>query len=84
MLNYSSLLSVELFFTHHFATTSQIYGEHNECYDDDDDEYQYDDIDDDSDSDDEFFDDCLNCSGPLWGIDDDTVMDDEDYDDVQL
>jgi hypothetical protein len=51
-------------------------------FDDDDDEYQYDDIDDDSD--DEFFDDCLNCSGPLWGIDDDTVMDDEDYDDVQL
>lgn len=51
-------------------------------FDDDDDEYQYDDIDDDSD--DEFFDDCLNCSGSLWGIDDDTVMDDEDYDDVQL
>ena len=51
-------------------------------FDDDDDEYQYDDIDDDSD--DEFVDDCLNCSGPLWGIDDDTVMDDEDYDDVQL
>ena len=41
-------------------------------------------FDDDDDSDDEFFDDCLNCSGPLWGIDDDTVMDDEDYDDVQL
>lgn len=53
-------------------------------FDDDDDEYQYDDIEDDDDSDDEFFDDCLNCSGPLWGIDDDTVMDDEDYDDVQL
>ena len=51
-------------------------------FDDDDDEYQYDDIDDDSD--DEFFDDRLNCSGPLWGNDDDTVMDDEDYDDVQL
>ena len=51
-------------------------------FDDDDDEYQYDDIDDDSD--DEFFDDCLDCSGLLWGIDDNTVMDDEDYDDVQL
>lgn len=56
-------------------------------FDDDDDEYQYDDIDDDDDSDDEFFEffeGCLDCSGPLWGIDDDTVMDDEDYDDVQL
>ena len=55
-------------------------------FDDDDDEYQYDDIDDDDDSDDEFFEffeGCLDCSGPLWGIDDDTVMDDEDYD-VQL
>lgn len=51
-------------------------------FDDDDDEYQYDDIEDDSD--DGFFDDCLNCSGPLWGIDDDTVMDDEDYNDVQF
>ena len=30
------MLSVELFFTHHFATTSQIYREHNESYDDDD------------------------------------------------
>ena len=41
----------------------------------------------DDDSDDEFFEffeGCLDCSGPLWGIDDDTVMDDEDYDDVQL
>ena len=36
MLNYSSLLSVELFFTHYFATTSQIYREHNESNDDDD------------------------------------------------
>ncbi len=56
-------------------------------FDDDDDEYQYDDIDDDDDSDDEFFEffeGCLDCSGPLWGIDDDAVMDDEDYDDVQL
>lgn len=56
-------------------------------FDDDDDEYQYDDIDNDDDSDDEFFEffeGCLDCSGPLWGIDDDTVMDDEDYDDVQL
>jgi hypothetical protein len=56
-------------------------------FDDDDDEYQYDDIDDDDDSDDEFFEffeGCLDCSGPLWGIDNDTVMDDEDYDDVQL
>lgn len=56
-------------------------------FDDDDDEYQYDDIDDDDDSDDEFFEffeGCLDCSGPLCGIDDDTVMDDEDYDDVQL
>lgn len=56
-------------------------------FDDDDDEYQYDDIDDDDDSDDEFFEffeGCLDCSGPLWGIDDDTVMDDEDYNDVQL
>lgn len=56
-------------------------------FDDDDDEYQYDDIDDDDDSDDEFFEffeGCLDCSGPLWGIDDDTVIDDEDYDDVQL
>ena len=44
-------------------------------------------FDDDDDSDDEFFEffeGCLDCSGPLWGIDDDTVMDDEDYDDVQL
>lgn len=54
-------------------------------FDDDDDEYQYDDIDDDSDDEFfEFFEGCLDCSGPLWGIDDDTVMDDEDYDDVQL
>lgn len=56
-------------------------------FDDDDDEYQYDDIDDDDDSDDEFFEffeGCLDCSGPLWGIDNDTVMDDEDYDNVQL
>ena len=44
-------------------------------------------FDDDDDSDDEFFEffeGCLDCSGPLRGIDDDTVMDDEDYDDVQL
>lgn len=54
-------------------------------FDDDDDEYQYDDIDDDSDDEFfEFFEGCLDCSGPLWGIDDDTVMDDEDYDNVQL
>lgn len=54
-------------------------------FDDDDDEYQYDDIDDDSDDEFfEFFEGCLDCPGPLWGIDDDTVMDDEDYDDVQL
>lgn len=56
-------------------------------FDDDDDEYQYDDIDDDDDSDDEFFEffeGCLDCSSPLWGIDDDAVIDDEDYDDVQL
>lgn len=54
-------------------------------FDDDDDEYQYDDIDDDSDDEFfEFFEGCLDCSGPLWGVDDDTVMDDEDYDDVQL
>ena len=54
-------------------------------FDDDDDEYQYDDIDDDSDDEFfEFFEGCLDCSGPLWGIDDDTAMDDEDYDDVQL
>lgn len=50
--------------------------------DDDDYEYQYDDIEDDAD--DGFFEDCFNCSGPLWGNDDETIIEDEDYYDVQL
>lgn len=54
-------------------------------FDDDDDEYQYDDIDDNSDDEFfEFFEGCLDCSGPLWGNDDDTTIEDEDYYDVQL